>query len=57
MTGKTATPDLTDLVKRGLRIRTGRGKRDIRYELLRKNYAKDDKEIPEANPKESDEKA
>jgi hypothetical protein len=40
-------------------LRTGRGKRDIRYELLRKNYAKDyaknDKEIPEADPKESDE--
>ena len=33
----------------------GRGKRDIHYELLCKNYAKDDKEIPEADPKESDE--
>ncbi len=38
---KTATLDLTDLVKKGLFIRTGKGKRDIHYELLRKNYAKD----------------
>lgn len=33
--------DLTDLVKKGLVTRTGRGKRDIHYELLRKNHAKD----------------
>jgi len=38
---KTATIDLADLIKRGLFIRAGKGKRDTHYELLRKNYAKD----------------
>jgi len=37
---KTATTDLADLVKKGLLIRVGEGKRSIHYELLRNNYAK-----------------
>ncbi len=36
---KTATIDLTQLVAKGLLIRVGEGKRDIRYTLP--NYAKD----------------
>ena len=39
---KTATLDLTDMVGRGMLLRMGRGKRDTRYELLRKNDAKND---------------
>ncbi len=37
---KTATLDLDDLTKKGVFLRVGKGKRVIKYMLLRKDYAK-----------------
>jgi len=48
---KTATVDLTKLVKKGLVVRVGVGKRTIRYELLRNITQKLRKKLRKSNIK------
>lgn len=38
ISGKIATRDITDLLKKGVLRRVGKGKRDMRYTLLLRQY-------------------